>query len=106
MIPDGFYLSDGVPCVTWDWALRFQLANNRPIRIVGAVCGEHACAALATRRTYWPAHDGYQLRCAAHAERMRRIADAMGFALKVETVHVEATHEDASAQRFAMMELD
>lgn len=102
-----FYLRDGVPMITWEGALATLLANDRPIRIVGQLCSSNGCVAYAVARTHWPSSDGPQVKCSACTEKLRRVADAMGFVLHVDRVPMPTElPDDPSAQRFALMELD
>lgn len=75
-IPDGWYLRDGDPRVTWFWIAESLIACDRPIRILGPVCSSSGCATLAEFRTWWPGR-----------------AD------------IALLHDDAD-RRFALMELD
>lgn len=96
-----FYLRDGVPMVTWHGAL--EIALQRPIRIVGAVCCQTGCSTIATVRVHsWQAP---ALMCIGHAAKAEHIAWTMGFVVKLEVLPVDLP-DDPSAQRFALMELE
>ena len=97
-----FYLRDGVPTITWHGAL--EIALQRPIRIVGAVCCQTGCATIATKRQDWVGSS--LVMCERHAAKAEQVAAAMGFSLKTERIEIEAAFDDPSAQRFALMELE
>lgn len=132
MIPAGWFLRDGRPCMTWQHAIEIY---EQTIRVIGLLCSSHGCTALAAFRCFWPAPSGdhyesKQPQCEYHTAKLDQVATAMGFTLQVQPVRISdecrmwtlAQHRermrreaaelelklagDPTAARFAAMELD
>jgi hypothetical protein len=99
VIPFGWFIRDGRPCMTWQHAIELY---EPTIRIVGQLCSTNGCTAYATTRTFWPDPDGPQVKCEAHAEHLGRVAVAMGFQLHVEPWW-QVTADDPAAPRCPLM---
>lgn len=130
-LPDGWLLRNGEPSPTWHWLLEVLLANDRPIRILGAMCHTTGCLELAEWRVWWPSADqSGKPNCERCATGWTHTGAAMGFVVPTERIDVPnevrlmllADHRaamakqaaelearlatDPAAARFAAMELD
>ena len=77
------------------------------LKVLGYTCqaNHSSCRSVATHEMLWPGQRAWQRNCAAHIERWRSVADAMGFVLHERPILLQPVAPDDAATRFAMMEL-
>ena len=86
------------------WSSVGQLIAERPLFVLGHVCTDDGCGAIAPWLCYWPGQT--RAKCTAHRQRWARVAETMGFTLAYTALEVRRWPEpDPSAARFAAMEL-